>query len=189
MVRINLLPPEITEKRKYESIFGIVLVVGIVAVALVLLGYGVLAYQVGLKQTDVQDMQSQASQVRAQAEAFAVFEQREGVLDTRLATADLALAGRVDWGRLVEELSLVLPDDTWVTNMNGSEGQLTLACVTLDDDLTTADHKAVARTLIRLAQLEQLNNVWLNTSVKSTLIEGDWEQPIITFSVTTGISQ
>ncbi|MDA3935496.1 MAG: hypothetical protein PF636_01335 [Actinomycetota bacterium] len=189
MVRINLLPPEITEKRKYESMFGVVLIVGIVVLALVFAGYGWLEFQVGTKQNELQGRQTQAAQVLAQAEAFSVFEQREGVLDQRLATAQLALSGRVDWGRLVEELSLVLPDDTWVVSMRCTEAGLTLSCVALDDDLTSSDHKAVARTLIRLSQLEQLNNVWLSTSTKSVLSEGDWEQPIITFSVNTGVER
>lgn len=188
MVRINLLPPEITEKRKYESIFGIVVIAGVVVIGVVFALYGFFLLQVSSKQADLQDVQTEAAQTVAQAEAYRVFEQREGVLAQRLATAQLALAGRVDWGRLTNEISLVLPDDTWIQTFGASETGLTMLCIALDDELTSTDHKAVARTLVRLAQLEQLNNVWLSTSAKSTLSEGEWEQSIITFSVTTGIS-
>ncbi len=188
MVRINLLPPEITEKRKYERLFGIVLFVGAILIAVVAVAYVVLSMQVGGRQSELQDVQTRAAQTRSAAQAFAVFEQRESVLDQRLAMAQLAMADRVDWGRLTEELSLVLPEDTWVTAFACDQASgLQMACVALDDDLEASDHKAVAKTLVRLAQLEQLNNVWLTSSAKAELTEGEWEQPIINFAITAGL--
>jgi len=188
MIRINLLPPEITEKRKFEQrlvwVFAAVLLVFVVLV----LVWSFLAWQVSQKNSVLQANLDAANQVRSQAETFKVFELKESELEARKRTAAMALSQRVEWGRLVNELSLVLPSDAWLTQLDGSETDgLSMLGQVLDspDDVPDAGHKAVAKTLVRLSSLDLLYNVWLENSLKTVNTEAD--KPIIEFEMSAEV--
>jgi len=186
VVRINLLPTEIVEKRRFEKNIRYVVIAGALAVVLVVAAYSVLMLQVAGKRGELQDKQQLEADLRSQAEAFRVFEEKAEDLEQRKQVAERALAGRVDWGRLANELSLVLPADVWLDQLSGGETTgLSLQAYALDspDDIPDIGHKAVAKTLIRLADLEQVRSAWLDASAK-TLFQ---DQPAIEFSVTTGV--
>lgn len=193
MVRINLLPPEITEKRVFEERIKLVFLGGgALAVVLGLL-YSFLAWQVSSRNDVLQQNREVATQVRAQAQAYEVFQDKVDELQARQATADLALAGRVDWGRIANEISLVLPSDVWLISLEGSEAEdapgIRLTGRALDSltDVPDVGHKAVAKTLVRLADLELLTDVWLSESQKDTLDDNGAEGPIIEFIVSSGV--
>ncbi len=174
MVRINLLPPEIIEKRKFEQRIGYVIVVGIIVGAVIGIAYIFLLFQVNQKNSDLQQRVDQATQLRAKAEAYKVFEQKESDLSARIAIADTALGGRVNWGRVANELSLVLPSDVWVDNIQANEvdGLIIVGnAVDSDDDVPDVGHKAVAKTLVRLGDLELLDNVWLDSSARTEVTD------------------
>lgn len=170
MIRINLLPPEILIKRRFERIRVYVLIGG-AAVVLLLAGvFAVGVLQVGSRSGELQDLRSQAEGYRATAESYKIFEARKEDLKTRKAIAELALADRVQWGRLNDELSLVLPSDMWLTRLALSEDTgVEIEGLSLDDgaDVPDGGHKEIAKLLVRLADLDQLYDVWLVSSEKS----------------------
>ena len=63
--------------------------------------------------------EQQAQACQTQADSFKVFEDRQADLEARQATADKALAGRMEWSKLLNELALVLPSDAWLTSARG----------------------------------------------------------------------
>ena len=184
-VRINLLPPEILEKRKAESRRLIFLAIGLTVIAVLSLAWAFVALFVGIKTGEVASQQQQAASLRAQAAAFKVFEDRAGDLKARQAVAEKALEGRISWSRLMGDLSLVLPPDIWLDNFEGAEqaegsavtapasggaaaaaaprATLTLGGWSLDEPVDKANggFKSIAQLLVRLNDLEQLANVWL----------------------------
>ncbi len=186
MVRINLLPREVVEKRLFERRVKYVVAGGMTVLLLLGAVYGVLAFQVSQRNADLQDRQQTEANLRAQAESFAIFEQKEAELESRLEVARQALAGRVSWGRFANEFSLVLPSDVWLVSLTGDEETgVTAVSRAVDSPTDSPDlgHKAVARTLVRMADLEQLYNVWLASSVKTEYEE----QPVIDFSVSASV--
>jgi Tfp pilus assembly protein PilN len=97
-----------------------------------------------------------------------------------------ALAGRRDWARLFDELSLVLPSDLWAEAMFSSETDgITIQGWAIDapNDTPDAGHKSIAKMLVRLADLEQLQDVWLTNSVKTLYLEQDAIQFTVTAQV------
>jgi len=186
MMRINLLPPEILERRKAEKRIGWV-VVAAIAVALLLAGvWGVGFMSVQGKRDDLAAVQQQVQTTQAQANQLAIFEERAVELEARRGIVTLALGDKINWAKLLDELSLVLPSDVWVSRMaldqiNGL--QIQGYAVDAPTDTPDAGHKSIAKTLVRLADLEQLYNVWLTNSVKE-LYE---EQDAIQFTITTGV--
>lgn len=187
MMRINLLPPEILERRKAERRFSWVILAAIV-IAVVLAGVWAIAYfQLQGKQDELAAIQQQVQATNAQAEKLAIFEERAAELETRRTTANLALADRRDWAKLFNELSLVLPADIWIANMSAAqEGGLNLSGYAIDAPSDSPDqgHKSIAKMLIRLADLDQLTNVWLTSSAKGEFEE----QPVLEFSVTADVA-
>lgn len=190
MVRINLLPPEIIEKRRFEKRFAWVLVGGAATFAVIAVVWMFLQWQVSQKNNELQGSLATYQQVQAQAEAFKVFELKETELSAVRATADKALAARVDWARITNEISLILPPEAWLTDMEADEADgLSMAGHILDspNDIPDAGHKAVAKLLFRLADLELIDNVWLTSSVKS--VDAETEAPLLDFEVSTGLKK
>lgn len=187
MTNINLLPPEILERRRAEKRMTWVglaaAATGVVLLAVYAFGY--LGLQA--KENDLALVQQQVQSAQAQADQLAIFEQRATELKTRRATAEVALASRQDWARLFSEMSLVLPSDVWVGTMAADQTDgLQIAGFAIDSPTDSPDlgHKAIAKTLVRLAELEQLKDVWLTNSTK-----GEYEkQPAITFTLTAGLT-
>ena len=188
MVRINLLPQEIIDRRRFERDLRYVALAGIVALVLLFAVYGLLAMQVSQANAELQDRQQTEANLRAQAEAFSIFEEKESDLEARLVLSEQALAGRVDWGRLANELSLIMPAEVWVVTLTCDEEQgVTMFARAVDSETDVPDvgHKAVAKTLVRMADLEQLSSVWLSSSIKTEYEE----QPAIDFTVTTAVER
>jgi Tfp pilus assembly protein PilN len=190
MVRINLLPREIVEKRKFENLFVWVLLVGGGVAVLVLAAWLILFVQVQGKKDLLQTQQERAAKALEQAEAYRVFEEREGTLSERLIVAQQALAGRVDWGRITNEISLVLPSDTWFDRLEGDEvNGLDLSGRALDVplDIPDAGFKTLAKTLARLASLDQIADVWLDDAVRG--IDDESKAAFIQFTITADVVQ
>lgn len=188
MMRINLLPPEILERRKAERRFGWVILAAVM-VAVVLAGVWAFAFfRLQSKEDELAAVQQEVQSTNAQAAQLAIFEERASELETRRATAQLALSSRRNWARLLNELSLVLPSDVWVETLLASEeAGLDISGWAVDSPADSPDvgHKTMAKMLVRLADLDQLTDVWLTSSAKS-----DFEsQPALEYSVTAVVSE
>jgi Tfp pilus assembly protein PilN len=189
MVRINLLPPEILEKRRYERFFKYVYFAAAI-IAVVLIGmWLLLGIQVSGRNRDLQSRQELANKLNAEAEAFAVFEQKQADLDARKAVATTALAGRVNWARVSNEISLVLPSEVWANGITANQDTgVQFALVALDGaDSPDVGQKAVAQTMVRLNDLDSLYDVWLKATSKGALQIGESTTPVIDFQLTAQV--
>src|SRR5215203_134329 len=83
----------------------------------------------------------------------------------RVGALSAALAGRVAWDRVLRQVSLVLPEDVWLTNLNAAVPSATAAVgsgLTLTG--STYSQNGVARFLSRLAVVPDVANVRLQSS-------------------------
>lgn len=90
----------------------------------------------------------------------------------RVGALSAALGGRVAWDRVLRQISLVLPEDVWLTNLSASapvavdavplEGATVATGVTLVG--STYSQNGVARFLSRLSVVPDLANVRLVSS-------------------------
>jgi len=187
-MRINLLPPEILEKRKSERRLVYVALVAIL-VALLLAGvWGVAFMRVNARKQEVDARKQELAQTQARAAELKVFEDKSLELDRRKTVAGTALAGRHNWARLFDELSLVMPTDLWTTVLNATEENgLTIDGYAVDSASDSPDlgHKSIAKMLVRLANLDQLIDVWLTNAAKTELDNAK----VIQFSISAGVSE
>ncbi|MEI8081934.1 MAG: hypothetical protein WCI74_08840 [Actinomycetes bacterium] len=173
-MRINLLPPEVLERRRYEKWYGYIFIVFAVLLVLILIVYGFFMFSGSQKNGDLQLLQEQSQKVQKQAEAFGVFQQKEADLATRQGIASTALAGCINMGRISEEVSLVLPDEVWLSSMKAdatdpAKVTLLLTGFTPFSSSHTMDvsYKSVAKTLVRLNELADVYDVWLTSAANA----------------------
>jgi Tfp pilus assembly protein PilN len=135
--------------------------------------YGYLWFSGAQKNANLQLLQEQSQKLQAQADAFGIFEQKEQDLVARQAKATTALAGRINMGRVSEEVSLVLPDEVWLQTMGIApvEGhdELSVTGYTPYSSSHSMDvsYKSVAKTLVRLNELNDVSDVWLTSAVNA----------------------
>lgn len=117
MTRINLLPPEHRAKASREQ--GIMLVVlGLVAVVLVLGAVYFLTLQkVSGSQDDVDSAQAQIEKVNLQIESLKSYQALETQRISMAQTVRELYDSRVLWSAILEEVSLVMPDNVDLTQM------------------------------------------------------------------------
>lgn len=187
-MRINLLPPEILEKRKAEKRLVYVALAALLVIVVLAGLYAFAFVQLKAKQSVVTTREQELAQATTRANELQVFEQKATELQRRKSVAEQALAGRINWAKLFDEVSLVMPTDMWATVMNTNEKTgLQIDGYALDSATDSPDlgHKSIAKLLVRLADLDQLNDVWLTNAAKTTLNDS----PVIQFSVTAGVSE
>lgn len=106
---------------------------------------------------------------------------------SRITALSSALAGRLAWDRVLREVSLVLPDDVWLTSLTA---QAPTAAATPSGAAgftingRTYSHDGVARLLARLAVVPHLSNVQLLHSATATSETG---RKVVEFSVNANV--
>ncbi len=192
MVRINLLPAEIIERRRYERFYPYLFIGGAIGLAVIVVMWLGLQLYVSQRNDQLQQTQETVNSLTAQAQALAIFEQQRQQLAQRQSIATQALAGRIDMGRILEEVSLVLPDKVWLTHIGLDENSGALFDAvspnSAEPDVTDG-YKSVAATLVRLNSLADLYDVWL-TAASSGLSEvqgSDSGEQTVIFGATSKI--
>ena len=197
MIRINLIPPEILQNRVDERRWKWMALFGVVVSAVLVLFWAFMALQVTASMAEVDSVAQEAAGLEAQAAQFQVFDRVEADLKIRKAAVAAATAGEVDWERMLFEIGMVLPKDIYLTSFTGADAgvgnssSISLAGNALDryNDSPENGYKSVAKMLVRLAYLEQLNSVWLSNTAGGSGAAADAEvMPMINWSVSAKIT-
>jgi Tfp pilus assembly protein PilN len=182
---VNLLPSkkEIRERRRQAPVAALGGVVGVVAVTAVLALWFLSA------SSAVTERQSVVDALRAELAAIPAPAPRDTSGDTlqqekaaRVTALSAALGKRVPWDRVLRELSLVTPNDVWLTTLQATSPTASGSSAgggAFSISGRTYSHDSVARLLARLSLVPDLDQVKLE---KSTLnkIEG---RDIVEFTI------
>jgi Tfp pilus assembly protein PilN len=176
MLRINLLPPEALERRRSEKWYRYIFFGFFALLALALLVAAWLWLMAQTKQDTLQGLREQSQRYQAQAEAFSVFEKKQTDLVEREKVAGIALAGRVNMGRLADDVSLILPEEIWIEQLSvHQDNGLSMDGFTplTSSRSSNVGYKSVAKSLVRLDSLDDLEEVWLNAASSGEF--GEWQ--------------
>jgi Tfp pilus assembly protein PilN len=174
---VNLLPRDDGRKRSRSAqenpllvggVAGTVLVTAVLA-AWFLTASGAVANN--QKQRDAAQAELAATPVPAPTTPGASALEQEK--SARIAALSAALAGRLAWDRVLREVSLVLPDDVWLTNLSAQAPSAAAAASPTASagfaiNGRTYSHDGVARRLARLSVVPHLSNVQLQHSSLTT---------------------
>jgi Tfp pilus assembly protein PilN len=194
VIRINLIPPEILQNRRDERRWKWMALAGGVIAAVLVLFWAFMALQVTASAAEVDSIVAEVTGLEAQAAQFQVFQRTEADLAVRKSAVAAATAGAVDWARMLYELGLVLPKDIYLTQFTGADAgvggastvNLTGEAVDKLNDSPDNGYKSVAKMLVRLADLNQLESVWLSSTSVPAVIGAT--EPMISWSVSARIS-
>lgn len=189
MRAVNLLPREVEQARKAPPAPLIAGCAGLVLAAAVLAaGYLSASAKVGRANDRVSALQAQLLAVPRPAAAPASVSGLPVERQARVAALSSALGRRVAWDRLLREVSLVLPDDVWLTTLTAkTPASLVPGAAPLAPDDTTGfslqgytySQEGVARLLSRLQVIPDLQSVALLTSTQTKVAD----RPVYQFSI------
>ena len=201
MKRIDLLPPEqrVKASRERGLLWAILILVAIV-VALGMV-YMWEKGQVDDKQAELDGLTAQVAAEQQKALALAPYAAIQTTRTAMTATAQGIYYSRVPWSTILQEISLVIPDNVRLQSLTGTvpatmlpgtaapaaPGAAGSTDVTFSG--TTYTHKDVAEFMTRLGLIPQLSNVQLASSAgaAATGTTGTTATPTVTFTVTTSL--
>lgn len=191
--RVNLLPPEIAEQARFRKIQGALIGALVLAVAGVGFLFVAATGSVSDAQTSLESSQATGSTLQSEASTFASVTETYARAAAAEAMLVEAMGQEVRYSRFLNDLSLTIPDNVWLTDATFTQDEPVLAAdpaladpasagslgtVTFGGTAFTQDDVAV--WLERLATQEGFDNPYL-TSATGELIG---ERPTVTWSTT-----
>jgi Tfp pilus assembly protein PilN len=189
MRAVNLLPRDDPRARSRQT--NPVVLGGVVAAVA---ATAILAAVFLTVSTGVADKQSRLDAVQAELDATPVPPPADTSTSTleqeksqRVVALSTALSKRLAWDRVLREISLVLPDDVWLSTLSAkAPADPTAETTTAGFTLTgkTYSHDGVARLLTRLNVVPHLTAVQLQSS---TLAPSEAGRPVVEFSIQAAV--
>lgn len=192
--RINLLPPELAERRRERQITTTIVAAGVALVVLLGLVYAAELVRLNGQKHTLQTQQATNATLQGQVAQLSQFQQLEGQLQSRSSLLTNLTQDEVRWSVVLADISLVIPSDTWLTNFTASEnatgtqaaqgttGSTPLGSIQLTG--ITFSHLDVAKWLTRLAGVDAFTNAYLSLSTKSTI----GPTPVVNFNSSVNLS-
>ena len=191
MRAVNLLPRD-EAKRSFEANRGVVFGgIGGAALATAVLASMMISAG-GAASSKQQELDGVRAQIAAIPTVPVIDTSKEDALaaekGARIGALSAALGGRIAWDRVLRQVSLVLPEDVWLTSLEASAAAAAPApdatqAVAAGSGFTltgaTYSQNGVARFLSRLAVIPDLANVRLQSS-QSQLVN---ERELVQFTI------
>jgi Tfp pilus assembly protein PilN len=194
--RVNLLPPEIAEKRRARKIqagLGAAVAASVVGVGAAYLMAHSSASQA---QSDLANAQAQTSRLQTQVSQYAGDETLRAQLTGEQTMLSTAMGQEIQWSHYMNDLTLRIPDNVWVTQMSLSEGAATGAAPAAGAAPTVAGigsvsvsgtaftHDDVATWLDSLAKEKGYANPYFSNSAESFI----GSRRVVNFTSTTVVT-
>lgn len=194
MRQINLLPPDIAQKRRARQITFLLVAGGLGLIALLVLIFLVQTARLAGERGKLEEAERVNDRLERQVNQLQGFAQLQTTLRTKEQLLGRLTANEVRWSLLLNNISLRIPSDVWLTNLSGSvqppapgaarPGQ-TVAVGTIQVAGVTFTHLDVARWLSRLADVDEFVFPYLSLSSKTELAN----RPVVEFNSSVQLSQ
>ncbi len=195
--RINLLPAEERAKVKRErglvyALLALILVVGVLGVLYVFENQ-----RASTKRQEVASLQSRLTQLQQEVATYRPYEIQQSQRAAMSQVATQIYDSRVVWSSIAEEISLLIPEECRLTELQaavpapmlagsalGGEGVAAAAAGTAPDMTLSGEaltHRDVAEFMTRLGLMPQLTDIQL---VSATKAESESGADVVTFQIT-----
>jgi Tfp pilus assembly protein PilN len=192
MRQINLLPSEIAERRRARQITVLLGAAGLGLVALLALVFVVQAARLSGERGKLETQERNNDRLERQVRQLQGFAQLQATLRTKEQLLTQLTANEVRWSLLLNNISLVIPSDVWLTNFSGSVQPATAGPATATGPIgtiqvsgSTFTHLDVARWLSRLAGVDEFLFPYLSLSSKT----GTDAETLVDFNSSVQLSQ
>ena len=194
MRAVNLLPRD-EVKRSFEAkrgvVFGSAAGAALVTVMLVTMTMSA-GGAIGEKQAELDGLRAEIAAIPSPtAQETGNDDALAAAKGARIGALSSALTSRVAWDRVLRQVSLILPEDVWLTNLSAqapTAAAAAPAAAASGFTLTgsTYSQNGVARFLSRLAVIPDLENVRLQSSQSALVSERELVQFTILADVRAG---
>ncbi|MFQ5574212.1 MAG: PilN domain-containing protein [Terriglobia bacterium] len=179
-LRINLLPPEIIEKRRFERI----LFVSVLGFVFLLFGlfivYTSTMVRVAQYESSVVKIERERDELKRKISLLQGFEDQKRNLKSQEEILERAVGAEVPWHEILYEVGMVIPSDVWLSTISTELQEGTV----LTFQGYTFGHASVAEWLARLSQVSSLRDVWLKSSEETKIDDSE----VVEFEITAGLS-
>jgi Tfp pilus assembly protein PilN len=191
MRQINLLPPEIAQRRRVREVTLLIGAVGLALVALLVVVFLVQAARLAGERGRLDDAKKVNVALQGKVNQLQEFAQLELTVQNKQQLLGRLTQNEVRWSVLLNDISLVIPSDVWLTNFSGSiqvasgttaSGDVPIGSLSLAG--STFTHLDVAKWLSRLAVVREFTFPYLTLSAKA----GEGAQQIVTFNSSVDLS-
>ena len=184
---IDLTPSEMRQGARAPMRTGPIPYILVGALVAVLVGVALLVTtgnQVTERETKVAQLKRESAGAQRQARRLTPYVQFQTLHEQRLATISSLADSRFDWERVIRELSLVLPEDVWLTELNasasgaeesgGSSGlRGSIAGPAMELEGCTVGQESVARFVNALKDIDAVTRVAVASSELPSKAEGE----------------
>lgn len=192
MRQINLLPSEIVQRRRAREITLLIGAGGLALIALLVLIFLIQTARVAGERGKLEEVKRDNAELQSQVNQLQAFATLQKTLQTKQQLLGQLTQNEVRWSVLLNDVSLVIPSDVWLTNFTGSvatstgpRGAVTNVPIgTIAFGGSTFTHLDVAKWLSRLAVVREFAFPYLTMSAKGVL--GD--QQVVSFNSSVELS-
>lgn len=167
-ITINLLPREVLEKRKGEQRLAFMLLGLVVMVAAIVLVYGLNFVRLSQEQANLDIIKGENQKVQLQISKIEDFETNKNFVESRENLVAAAITGKYAWSRFLNNVSLIVPNEVWLKSLSAEkDGSVKFSGSALAGSSASGiGHTPVAKWLVHLAELKDVQDVWLSSSTK-----------------------
>jgi Tfp pilus assembly protein PilN len=165
-ININLLPKEVLDKRKSEGQLALILLAGIAIAFLLTGGYGYNYFRIATERSRLSVVQEENRAYEREIGKVADFEQAKLSVDARENLVKTAVSEKYSWSKMLNNISLVVSNEVWLTDLQvKAGGEVVFKGMALPE----SGQKAIAKWLVHLAEMRDVEEVWLTSSKKTEL--------------------
>jgi Tfp pilus assembly protein PilN len=176
--QINLLPPELRQRQAIRRNTSFVIVVGLVALALIGLFYFFQVQRLSQTRSDLADQQDRNANLQDQIDALSQFADLQAELAAKEQLAATIFVNEVSWSSALLDVSRVIPDASYLTNLTGQitptvAGEVAAPTggtpeTTLIGNMSFAgvanQTETIATWITRLEEVQGWVNAWVNSA-------------------------
>lgn len=176
MTQVNLLPLEVQQRRRSRRQTTMVTAAVAGVMGFLLLIFILQSARLGAANRQLEEQRAANSQLQTQINGLTRFEELKQAVTTKESLLASVLRGEILWSNVLRDISLVIPEDMWLTSLSGSMQASATASATPGAQGLVGNiqfqgqafaHTTVADWLTRLEQVEGWLNPWVSTSSRA----------------------
>ena len=179
MSQVNLLPPELRERQAIRRTTSLVVAAGLAALALIGIFYIFQVQRLSQVQSYLEAQQSTNARLVSQIASLREFAPLQAELAAKEALIDVIFVNEVSWSSALLDVSRVIPDASYLTNLTGQivatvAGEVVAEPTggtpetTLVGNMTFAgvanQTETIATWIARLEEVQGWVNAWVNSA-------------------------
>jgi Tfp pilus assembly protein PilN len=191
--RINLLPPELAQRRRQRQMLGMIIGAGLALIAILALVYVIEEFRLHGARGQLESQRDRNASLQGQVARLIEFDTLERNLKQKTTLLATLTQNEVRWSVLLADVSLVIPSDVWLTNFTGTVNLVTqpaaagstqtqLGSIQLTG--VTFSHVDVAKWLTRVGSVDAFSFPYLSLSAKSLI----GTTPVVNFNSSVQLS-